>query len=74
MSLLDNSFVIGKVAFGNTDYLELSAYFSIILGIYIVIYYQLFQSVKLESISSRLSPVEAYPVQTVTIIEGILCG
>ena len=71
MSTLDDHFTIGKVAFGKTDYLELSAYFSIILGLFFVIYFQLFCTFIAKDAVSQSVSVEAYPVQTVTIIEGI---
>ena len=71
MSTLADHFTIGKVAFGKTDYVELSAYFSAIICLFMVIYFQLFNTVSTKNQVSQSLTVEAYPVQTVTIIEGI---
>ena len=66
MSSLDKVFTIGKVAFGETDYLELSAYFSVIFGLSLVIYYQLFHS---QDAIKEEKPTSS-PVKMAVVIEG----
>lgn len=66
MSSLDNVFTIGKVAFGETDYMELAAYFSVILGLSLAIYYQLFHSAE----AVREYNVPASPVKIAVVLEG----
>ena len=84
MSSLDNAFTIGKVAFGETDYLELSGYFSVILGISLAIYFQLFRSTQIIEEDVQSSPVKVVlaspvkvlikstPTKNMTIVEGKL--
>lgn len=63
---IDKTFTIGKVAFGETDYLELSAYFSLIIGISLAIYFQLFRSI------DDVSSINAQsPIQKLTMMEAI---
>ena len=62
---IDKTFTIGKVAFGETDYLELSAYFSVIIGISLAIYFQLFRSI--DDVSSIIVPS---PVKKLPLVEA----
>lgn len=67
MSTLDNVFTIGKVAFGETDYLELSAYFSVIFVISVAMYYQLFHSTN----TAKEEKPSSSPVKIAVALEGV---
>jgi hypothetical protein len=65
-SSIDNFFTIGKVAFGQTDYIELSAYFLVIAGIVLAVYFQLFCAGDSSVVEKVFSPVKVAPVREVT--------
>ena len=65
MSTLDNAFTIGKVAFGESDYAELSGYFTLIFAISLAIYFQLFRATQRsveEEVQVQSSPEKAVKV------------
>ena len=65
MSTLDNAFTIGKVAFGESDYAELSGYFTLIFAISLAIYFQLFRATQRsveEEVQVQSSPEKALKV------------
>lgn len=65
-SSIDSFFTVGKVAFGQTDYIELSAYFLVIAGMVLTVYFQLFCAGDTSVIEKVLSPVKVAPVREVT--------
>ena len=65
-SSIDSFFTIGKVAFGQTDYIELSAYFLVIAGIVLAIYFQLFCAGEVSVVERIQSPIKVAPVREVT--------
>ena len=57
-SSLDSFFTVGKVAFGQTDYVELSAYFLVIAGVVLAVYFQLFCAGDASVVEKAQSPIK----------------
>ena len=67
-SSIESFFTVGKVAFGQTDYVELSAYFLVIAGMVLALYFQLFCAGEVSVVEKIQSPIKVAtaPVREVT--------